>query len=96
MLAQGSELQSQRVSKKLTRTVALQRVQSAQETMICSLLVVMHRIEVRNHPSLLQLKTGTFVALKSAMKSVEHKCQMAFGIKGMQTRHACIKYKRCT
>ena len=27
---------SQRVSEKLTRTVALQRVQSAQETMICS------------------------------------------------------------
>ena len=32
MLAQGSEVQSQRVSKKLTRTVALQWAQSAQET----------------------------------------------------------------
>ena len=36
LLAQGSQVQSQRVSEKLTRTVALQRVQSAQETMICS------------------------------------------------------------
>ena len=42
-------------------------------------IVGRHRIEVRHHPSLLQLKTGTFVALKSAMKSVEHKCQMAVG-----------------
>ena len=33
--AQRSEVQSQRVSKNLTCTVALQRVQSAQETMIC-------------------------------------------------------------
>ena len=34
--AQRSDDQSQRVSENLTRTVALQRVQSAQETMICS------------------------------------------------------------
>ena len=39
-LAQGSEVQSQRVSEKLTRTVALQRVQSVQETMICSILTL--------------------------------------------------------
>ena len=36
LLAQGPEVQSQWVSKKLTCTVALQRAQSAQETMICS------------------------------------------------------------
>ena len=36
LLVQGSEVQSQRMSEKLTRTVALQRAQSAQETMICS------------------------------------------------------------
>ena len=37
LLAQGPEVQSQWVSEKLTCTVALQRAQSAQETMICSL-----------------------------------------------------------
>ena len=34
--AQKSEVQSQRVSKNITRTVALQRAQSAGEIMICS------------------------------------------------------------
>ena len=36
LLAQKSNVQSQRISQKLTRTVALQRAQSAQEIMICS------------------------------------------------------------
>ena len=50
-------VQSQRVSEKLTRTVALQRVQSAQETMICS---YWYYLFLRLHCSPL---TGTSVGL---------------------------------
>ena len=45
----GSEVQSQRVSKKLTSTVALQRAQSAQETMICSCWYCVYTINPGAH-----------------------------------------------